>query len=62
LCGFVDPSTHSSNWASQKPHSEESLCYSTQIHDITRKLKLRVKEKFPQIARVTIHSKLVEER
>jgi len=45
-----------------KPHSEESLCYSTQIHDVTGELEIRVKEKFPQIARVTIHPEPVEER
>ena len=47
---------------STKPHSEESLCYSTQIHDVTGALEDRVKEKFPQIARVTIHPEPVEER
>jgi hypothetical protein len=47
---------------STKPHSEESLCHSTQIHDVTGELETRVKEKSPQIARVTIHPELVEER
>jgi len=47
---------------STKPHSEESLCYSAQIHDVTGALEDRVKEKFPQIARVTIHPEPLEER
>jgi divalent metal cation (Fe/Co/Zn/Cd) transporter len=47
---------------SAKPHSEESLCYSTQIHDVTGALEDRVKEKFPQIALVTFHLEPVEER
>jgi len=47
---------------STKPHSEESLCYSTQIHDVTGALEERVKENFPQIGRVTIHPEPVEER
>jgi cation diffusion facilitator family transporter len=34
----------------------------TQIHDVTGELETRVKEKFPQIARVTIHPEPVEER
>jgi divalent metal cation (Fe/Co/Zn/Cd) transporter len=34
----------------------------TQIHDVTGALEDRVKEKFPQIARVTIHPEPVEER
>src|SRR5271169_6734781 len=34
----------------------------TQIHDVTGELELRVKENFPQIARVTIHPEPVEER
>jgi cation diffusion facilitator family transporter len=34
----------------------------TQIHDVTGELELRVKEHFPQIARVTIHPEPVEER
>jgi divalent metal cation (Fe/Co/Zn/Cd) transporter len=34
----------------------------TQIHDVTAALEDRVKEKFPQIARVTIHPEPVEER
>jgi len=34
----------------------------TQIHDVTGELELRAKEKFPQIARVTIHPEPVEER
>jgi cation diffusion facilitator family transporter len=34
----------------------------TQIHDITAALELRVKEKFPQVARVNIHPEPVEER
>jgi divalent metal cation (Fe/Co/Zn/Cd) transporter len=34
----------------------------TQIHDVTGELKIRVKEKFPQIARATIHPEPVEER
>ena len=34
----------------------------TQIHDVTGALKDRVKEKFPQIARITIHPEPVEER
>ncbi|HEV2522733.1 MAG TPA: cation-efflux pump [Candidatus Acidoferrales bacterium] len=34
----------------------------TQIHDVTGELEIRVKEKFPQIARVTIHPEPVEER
>jgi hypothetical protein len=55
------------NWTectdrSTKSHSEESLCYSTQIHDVTGELETRVKEKFPQIARVTIHPEAVEGR
>src|SRR6266404_1880483 len=33
----------------------------TQIHDVTAALEDRVKEKFPQIARVTIHPEPVEE-
>ena len=55
------------NWTecadkSTKPHSEESLCYSAQIHDVTGAVEDRVKESFPQIARVTIHPEPVEER
>jgi divalent metal cation (Fe/Co/Zn/Cd) transporter len=34
----------------------------TQIHDVTGALESRVKEKFPPIARVTIHPEPVEER
>ena len=34
----------------------------TQIHDVTGALEDRVKEHFPQIARVTIHPEPVEER
>jgi cation diffusion facilitator family transporter len=34
----------------------------TQIHDVTGALEDRVKEKFPQIARVTIHPEPAEER
>jgi divalent metal cation (Fe/Co/Zn/Cd) transporter len=34
----------------------------TQIHDVTGALEDRVKEKFSQIARVTIHPEPVEER
>jgi cation diffusion facilitator family transporter len=34
----------------------------TQIHDVTGELETRVKENFPQIARVTIHPEPVEER
>jgi cation diffusion facilitator family transporter len=34
----------------------------TQIHDVTGALEIRVKEKFPLIARVTIHPEPVEER
>ena len=34
----------------------------TQIHDVTGELETRVKEKFPQVARVTIHPEPVEER
>jgi divalent metal cation (Fe/Co/Zn/Cd) transporter len=34
----------------------------TQIHDVTATLEDRVKERFPQIARVTIHPEPVEER
>jgi divalent metal cation (Fe/Co/Zn/Cd) transporter len=34
----------------------------TQIHDVTGALEERVKEHFPQIARVTIHPEPVEER
>ena len=34
----------------------------TQVHDVTAALEDRVKEKFPQIARVTIHSEPVEEK
>jgi len=34
----------------------------TQVHDVTAVLEVRVKEKFPQIARVTIHPEPVEER
>jgi divalent metal cation (Fe/Co/Zn/Cd) transporter len=34
----------------------------TQIHDVTGALEDRVKEKFPQIARITIHPEPVEER
>ncbi len=34
----------------------------TQIHDVTGALEDRVKEKFPQVARVTIHPEPVEER
>jgi len=34
----------------------------TQIHDVTAALEDRVKEKFPQVARVTIHPEPVEER
>jgi cation diffusion facilitator family transporter len=34
----------------------------TQIHDVTGELEARVKEKFPQVARVTIHPEPVEER
>ena len=34
----------------------------TQIHDVTGDLETRVKEKFPQISRVTIHPEPVEER
>jgi divalent metal cation (Fe/Co/Zn/Cd) transporter len=34
----------------------------TQIHDVTGALEVRLKEKFPQIARVTIHPEPVEER
>jgi len=34
----------------------------TQVHDVTAALEIRVKEKFPQIYRVTIHPEPVEER
>jgi len=34
----------------------------TQVHDVTAALEDRVKEKFPQIARVTIHPEPVDER
>ena len=34
----------------------------TQIHDVTAALEDRVKEQFPQVARVTIHPEPVEER
>ena len=34
----------------------------TQIHDVTGELEIRVKENFPQVARVTIHPEPVEER
>ena len=34
----------------------------TQIHDVTAALEERVKERFPQVARVTIHPEPVEER
>ena len=34
----------------------------TQIHDVTAALEDRVKEKFPQIYRVTIHPEPVEEK
>ena len=34
----------------------------TQIHDVTGELEDRVKEQFPQIARITIHPEPVEER
>jgi len=34
----------------------------TQIHDVTGALEDRVKEKFPEIARITIHPEPVEER
>jgi cation diffusion facilitator family transporter len=34
----------------------------TQIHDVTATLEVRVKERFPQISRVTIHPEPVEER
>ena len=34
----------------------------TQIHNVTGDLEDRVKENSPQIARVTIHPELVEER
>ena len=34
----------------------------TEVHDVTAALEDRVKEKFPQIARVTIHPEPVEER
>jgi divalent metal cation (Fe/Co/Zn/Cd) transporter len=34
----------------------------TQIHELTGELELRVKEHFPQIARVTIHPEPGEER
>ncbi len=34
----------------------------TQIHDVTAALEDRVREKFPQVARVTIHPEPVEER
>src|SRR6266481_198160 len=34
----------------------------TQVHDVTAALEDRVKEKFPQIARVTIHPEPAEER
>jgi len=34
----------------------------TQVHDVTAALEVRVKEKFPQIYRVTIHPEPVEER
>jgi hypothetical protein len=55
------------NWTectdkSTKPHSEGSLCYPTQNHDVTGAQEDRVKEKFPQIARVTIHPEPIEER
>ncbi len=33
----------------------------TQVHDITAKLEDRVKERFPQIYRLTIHPEPVEE-
>jgi divalent metal cation (Fe/Co/Zn/Cd) transporter len=33
-----------------------------QIHNVTGELETRVKERFPQIARVTIHPEPVEER
>ena len=34
----------------------------TQIHDVTAALEDRVKERFPQIHRVTIHPEPVEEK
>jgi cation diffusion facilitator family transporter len=34
----------------------------TEVHDVTAALEDRVKEKFPQIARVTIHPEPIEER
>jgi divalent metal cation (Fe/Co/Zn/Cd) transporter len=34
----------------------------TQVHDVTAALEDRVKEKFPQINRVTIHPEPVEEK
>jgi divalent metal cation (Fe/Co/Zn/Cd) transporter len=34
----------------------------TQVHDVTAALEDRVKERFPQIYRVTIHPEPVEER
>jgi cation diffusion facilitator family transporter len=34
----------------------------TQVHDVTAALEVRVKEKFPQIARVTIHPEPAEEK
>jgi divalent metal cation (Fe/Co/Zn/Cd) transporter len=33
----------------------------TQVHDITAKLEDRVKERFPQIYRLTIHPEPIEE-
>lgn len=53
-----------------RPHSEESHWHInmdlglpiTQIHDVTDALEDRVKEKFPDIARVTIHQEPIEER
>jgi divalent metal cation (Fe/Co/Zn/Cd) transporter len=34
----------------------------TEVHDVIGALEDRVKEKFPQISRVTIHPEPVEER
>jgi len=34
----------------------------TEVHDVTAALEDRVKEEFPQIARVTIHPEPIEER
>jgi divalent metal cation (Fe/Co/Zn/Cd) transporter len=58
------------SWCVTWKHNISVSCHSamdgglpiTQIHDVTGALEDRVKEKFPQIARVTIHPEPVEER